>query len=309
MSQKSESNTITQQQQQQPQVLNDTWQQCIETLYLIGYGIQDSMKLRYAINRVLQSETLKKNIIQCVLLNGILFLGTYLVYLFAITPMLTYLLHYFPTLTNMFSFIYFLLWVYPVYIFSLIANSKWYTEIAKEAFLRSGFQEDSNSNSNSNSTILSKTVDEIYRNLLFGVFLGLSVVIAFIPYTNTLNFILLTWLYSFWCFDYKWILRGKWNLLQRLKYFESHWAYMFGYGFLFNLTSFFFPTLIGNGIFALLYPLFIILAVSAKPRKLENRRGLLPKQIPIFVIPEFFVNVILKRFVIQKASNSYSSNK
>ncbi|KAM9978633.1 hypothetical protein ACTFIY_012388 [Dictyostelium cf. discoideum] len=276
--------------------IDNTIPQVKEMFKLIWLGVADSMKLKGAIIRTIKSEVLRKNFIHCIFLNGIIFLGTYLIYLYWVSPMLNYLLNHFPTLSNMFTIIYFSLWVYPVYIFSIIANSKWYTEIAKESFVISG----RTTFANSTNGILSTFVDEIYRNLLFGVILVMSAIIAFIPYTNFINFVIITWLYSFWCFDYKWILRGKWNLLQRIQYFETHWAYMFGYGLIFTTCSFFFPMLIGNAIFSILYPLFIILSISAKPTKMVNQDGILPKQIPIFYVPEIIVNVILKLYVKYK---------
>ncbi|EFA84391.1 hypothetical protein PPL_03469 [Heterostelium album PN500] len=271
--------------------------QLIEVLQLIYLGVRDSFKVMLAFKILLHSKSLKRLYYNCILLNGIIFLGSYLVYLYWAHPTLEYLLSQFPTLSNIFSIIYCLLWVYPVYIFSMVLNSKWYTEIAAEAFRISGFR--NTGGPASVNRLLSSIVDEIYRNLMFGVFLVLSVIIAFIPYTSLINFVLITWLYSFWCFDYKWILRGKWSLMQRLTYFESHWAYMFGYGAVFTLASFFFPLLIGNAIFSLLYPMFIILSVGAKPIKM-TKKGLLPKQIPIFYASEKIVNVLLKSFILKK---------
>jgi len=288
----------------------NTIPQIKETLRLIGYGIRDSMNLKYSVLRVYDSTVLKVNFINCIFLNGIIFLGTYLVYLYWVSPMISYLLYHFPALSNVFSIIYFSLWVYPVFIFSIIANSKWYTEIAKESFKVSGHQ----AVSSSNNGVLSSLVDEIYRNMLFFVIIAISFFMAFIPYTSFINFTLVTWLYSFYCFDYKWILRGKWSLLQRITYFETHWAYMFGYGFLFTAASFFFPLLIGNAVFSILYPLFIISAVISKPMKMTNTDGLLPKQIPIFFIPQKCVNVLLKFYVQyqnnrkQKSSSSPTSS-
>ncbi|GAM28250.1 hypothetical protein SAMD00019534_114260 [Acytostelium subglobosum LB1] len=284
-----------------PSTEYDTIGQLIEMIKVIGYGVRDSFKVPLAFKILLHSKTLKKLYYNCILLNGIIFLGSYLVYLYWVDPTLEYLLQQFPILSNIFSMIYCLLWVYPVYIFSMVLNSRWYTEIAAEAFRITGFK--NTGGPTSVNRLLSGIVDEIYRNIMFGVFLLLSVVIAFIPYTSLINFVLVTWLYSFWCFE------GRWTLMQRLTYFESHWAYMFGYGAVFTLTSFFFPVLIGNAIFALLYPMFIIMSVVAKPIKIV-KKGPLPKQIPIFYIPEKIVNILLKTFVLKKnASSSSSSSK
>jgi hypothetical protein len=42
-----------------------------------------------------------------------------------------------------------------------------------------------------------------------------------------LNFVLLSWLYALYCFDYKWSLHGV-QLQQRIAYFERHWAFFLG---------------------------------------------------------------------------------
>lgn len=42
-----------------------------------------------------------------------------------------------------------------------------------------------------------------------------------------LNFVLLSWLYALYCFDYKWSLHGV-QLQQRVAYFERHWAFFLG---------------------------------------------------------------------------------
>ena len=42
-----------------------------------------------------------------------------------------------------------------------------------------------------------------------------------------LNFVLLSWLYALYCFDYKWSLHGV-ALQQRIAYFERHWCFFLG---------------------------------------------------------------------------------
>ncbi|EGG14107.1 hypothetical protein DFA_11871 [Cavenderia fasciculata] len=284
------SSTTTTIEQDEGNTINNQLLQFYEVLTLIYYGIRDSFKVMLAFKILLRSKSLQSHYKHCIMLNGIIFLGSYLVYQYWVDPTLAYLLQQIPALSDIVSIIYCLLWIYPVYIFSIAANSKWYSQIASESFRISGFR---NTNGPASvNRILSGIVDEIYRNLMFGVFLVMSVIIAFIPYTSPINFVLVTWLYSFWCFDNKWILRGKWTLMQRITYFELHWAYMFGYGFVFTLASFFFPMLIGNAIFSLLYPMFIILSVGAKPIKM-TRKGILPKQIPIFYVSEKIIDIKL----------------
>lgn len=42
-----------------------------------------------------------------------------------------------------------------------------------------------------------------------------------------LNVLFLSWLYAYYCFDYKWALEGV-RLPNRLHFFECNWAYFAG---------------------------------------------------------------------------------
>jgi etoposide-induced 2.4 mRNA len=42
-----------------------------------------------------------------------------------------------------------------------------------------------------------------------------------------LNVLLLSWLYAYYCYDYKWALQGA-RLPQRLAFFEAQWAFFAG---------------------------------------------------------------------------------
>jgi hypothetical protein len=48
-----------------------------------------------------------------------------------------------------------------------------------------------------------------------------------IPAGPVLNVLLLSWLYAYYCYDYKWALQGA-RLPQRLAFFEAHWAFFAG---------------------------------------------------------------------------------
>ena len=56
-----------------------------------------------------------------------------------------------------------------------------------------------------------------------------------------------------------------WRLETRLDFFERRWSYFAGFGCPAALLGVLFPRLVASGVFALSFPLFIILAVIAKP--------------------------------------------
>lgn len=71
---------------------------------------------------------------------------------------------------------------------------------------------------------------------------------------RTLYTVMLSWLYAYYCFDYKWSL-GRWSLDQRLHHFETHWAYFAGFGFPCTLAASLLPGLVGEGVMSALFPL------------------------------------------------------
>ena len=83
-------------------------------------------------------------------------------------------------------------------------------------------------------------------------------------------FVASCWLASLYCFEYRWVFLG-WNSHQRLSYFESHWLYFCGFGFPIAFLSYTSPTFIDNGIFALIFPFFILTSSVASPQGLPVR--------------------------------------
>uniref|UniRef100_A0A6N2M9I7 Uncharacterized protein n=1 Tax=Salix viminalis TaxID=40686 RepID=A0A6N2M9I7_SALVM len=71
---------------------------------------------------------------------------------------------------------------------------------------------------------------------------------GFIPYIGkALNFVLLSWMYAYYCFEYKWNLSDV-ALDRRLDFFESNWAFFSGFGSPCVLAIFFFSPLVSYGV-------------------------------------------------------------
>ncbi|RLN89973.1 hypothetical protein BBJ28_00006310 [Nothophytophthora sp. Chile5] len=101
--------------------------------------------------------------------------------------------------------------------------------------------------------------DEMYRAILVAFFLLQTVLSYLIPVIGpATSFIHLSWLYSLYCFEYKWSLAG-WSLERRLAHLEQNWAYFAGFGSPFTLATFFVPNFVSKGIFALLFPVVRVL--------------------------------------------------
>eukprot|EP00268_Persea_americana_P059765 TRINITY_DN7379_c1_g1_i1.p1 TRINITY_DN7379_c1_g1~~TRINITY_DN7379_c1_g1_i1.p1 ORF type:complete len:142 (-),score=21.76 TRINITY_DN7379_c1_g1_i1:214-639(-) len=114
---------------------------------------------------------------------------------------------------------------------------------------------------------------------------------GFIPYIGkAINFLLLSWMYAYYSFEYKWNL-SELSLDKRLDFFESNWAFFAGFGSPCVLAIFFFPPLVSYGVMALLFPLFVLTATGTQEeqvidyqRRSWRIRGL--QKLPIFYVAD-----------------------
>ncbi|XP_059653548.1 protein EI24 homolog isoform X2 [Cornus florida] len=188
--------------------------------------------------------------------------------------------------------LFYVLWFYPLYIFSIILSNicfkimcqSRYTDIAKYGFAAVGkngsnvTEPSSQKVSTSRSTtLLDKPTDiegvmigvaeQVYSVLLLSFFFLEVYVTGFIPYVGkALNFLLLCWMYAYYCFEYKWNLSGL-SLERRLDFFESNCAFFAGFGSPCVLAIFFFSPLVSYGVMAILFPLFVLTATSTDADK------------------------------------------
>ncbi|KAJ8755612.1 hypothetical protein K2173_022207 [Erythroxylum novogranatense] len=229
---------------------------------------------------------------QCFLLNGFIFLGSIFVLDSFVTPTLQWILPdrcseissqescSFDIILKRYSFLrhgliqlLYLFWFYPLYLFSFILSSLWYNDIAKYGFGAMGRNELNVLEPTASSEVIkSETTplrekpdglggimigigEQVYSALL-GIFFFLEVyATGFIPYVGkAINFILLSWMYAYYCFEYKWNL-SEVPLDRRLDFFESNWAFFAGFGSPCVLAIFFFSPLVSYGVMAILFPL------------------------------------------------------
>lgn len=112
--------------------------------------------------------------------------------------------------------------------------------------------------------------DEIYRTVIQLVMAVEAALLYLVPSVGpVLSFACICWLYALYCFEYTWMNRG-WGLASRLRYFEERWSYFAGFGAPFAAATFFWPQIVGAGVFAVLFPAFVIMAVNADPETVAS---------------------------------------
>lgn len=124
---------------------------------------------------------------------------------------------------------------------------------------------------------------------------------GFIPYVGTtINFLLLSWMYAYYCFEYKWNL-SELSLDKRLDFFESNWGFFLGFGSPCVLAIFFFSPLVSYGVMAILFPLFVLTAAGTQAEQVvetitRSWGGSGPGRIHIFYVADTISMLLLQFF-------------
>ncbi|KAD6795484.1 hypothetical protein E3N88_06380 [Mikania micrantha] len=277
---------------------------------------------------------------QCFLLNGFIFLGSIFILRYLILPTLERILPcgipdgyqeqcisempirlYAFLRLGLLQLIY-ALWFYPLYIFSFILSTIWYNDIAQFGLtvtakdgpanlIQSSQREPSTSQ---NATPVDKPTDlgrvmigiaeQGYSILLLTFFFLEVYLTGFVPYIGkALNFVLLSWMYAYYCFEYKWNFSGL-RLDKRLDFFESNWAFFAGFGSPCVLAIFFFSPLVSYGVMAVLFPMFVLTAAGSDADSVVNAdktewRGQELGKLPIFYAADKLLMRILSLFPVE----------
>ncbi|CAA2993683.1 protein EI24 homolog [Olea europaea var. sylvestris] len=316
----------------------------ISLLWLEGF--REACCFHRVITYCFRSKELAIRMGQCFLLNGFFFLGSIFILRSFIIPTLQWILPdgclqitsqescSIGGILRLYSFLrfwlvqlFYVFWFYPLYIFSFILNTIWYNDIAKFGFfaIEKGYS-GTKSSSQNNLPAEQNTADrddkatdfegvmigiaeQVYSILLLSFFFLEVYVTGFIPYIGkTLNFLLLSWMYAYYCFEYKWNFSGL-RLDKRLDFFESNWAFFAGFGGPCVLAIFLYSPLVSYGVMAILYPLFVMTAtgteadkVITSQRKKWKGEGL--GRIPIFVSADYLSMKVLLLFPLQQVQST-----
>ncbi|PWA84536.1 etoposide-induced 2.4 [Artemisia annua] len=269
-------------------------------------GFREACCLHRVVIYCLRSKELMIRTGQCFLLNGFIFLGSIFILRSLIIPTLQWILPsgvvdgyeeqcssempirlYAFLRLGLLQLIY-VLWFYPLYIFSFILSTIWYNDIAQFGLTVTGNGGPTNSSSYSqqepstsqNASHVDKPTNigrvmigiaEQGYSLLLLTFFFLEVYLTgFVPYIGkALNFLLLSWMYAYYCFEYKWNFSGL-SLQKRLEFFESNWAFFAGFGSPCVLAIFFLSPLVSYGTMAVLFPLFVLTAAGSDADSIVN---------------------------------------
>jgi len=248
-------------------------------------GVCDAVTLDQCVFFLARSEVIRFRTLQCFMLNGVIFLGSILLFNWAVDPVLSMMRRLVQDdeawttefVVASFSVLYKVLWIYPIYCISFILNTVMYQEVADSALALLQHKPPRP------SPPLERLINEAFRMLVNFVYIIETNLLYYVPVCGpALYFVHSCWLASVYCFEYRWV-HQRWTSAARLDYFERHWLYFAGFGFPVSFVSFLCPRFIDAGVFALLFPIFVLTASRAEPREL--RKWPAPVQrLPVFMV-------------------------
>ncbi|KAG9097816.1 hypothetical protein FRC06_007162 [Ceratobasidium sp. 370] len=151
------------------------------------------------------------------------------------------------------------------------------------------------------SGMLNAIATSAYRFILIFSSMFVSLVLSYVPVLGpTAAFIFVCWIDAFYCFEFTWIAKGM-RLSECVRYEEERWAYFlaFGKSCLPSTAMCMSGSSLANAaVFALVYPAYIIMAMSAKPKPDNPYQPLPPSEhdTPDPVFPSPFVPIRIPFF-------------
>ncbi|GLC43313.1 hypothetical protein PLESTF_000416800 [Pleodorina starrii] len=265
------------------------------------WGVRESLHVHRCIVFLVldNSKALGRSILQCLLLNGGILLGSILAWEGALAPLVGWLMRNLvaPCLgalparaaEALLHLGYQGLWLLPVYLVTMLVSCGIYNDIARTAYMvkqqqqqlqqqRTGGQAAAGHRPVGQSPAgggggggLENVAQEVYRVVLFCVFFAEVSTVGRLPYVGqALNVLLLSWLYAYYCYDYKWGLQGV-HLTERLAYFERRWAFFAGFGLPMALSTVLLSFYQGAAVLAILFPVYILVSCDSDVNAVHDR--------------------------------------
>ena len=273
-------------------------------------GLIDSVSFHRATVVLVRCPKVRSKLIQCLLLNGIIFLGSIFVFHWILAPVLSRLISLIllskhgvdqmqEVITNWLAWVYYSLWIAPLYIVTFILNTIWYRDIAIDSVdffsKRVPATNPPVTGESATSSLPFQIADILLRSLFNLVYLGYLTVLA--PY-RILYAISLAFLISFNAFEFKY---RQFTFSQKIELIESHWVYFLSFSLWVAILVTEFPTMVENGLLGVLFPFLLINASSAgKPIPVMVPSDPLHRwtlgwfsKLPVFIVVEKLTDVIV----------------
>lgn len=159
-------------------------------------------------------------------------------------------------------------WLYPLIAGSYLMASSWSVGVAESAFLAHNIRP------SPRKEYGVFWLEQLVRLVLIVNYSIACFAIQMVPWIGpACAFLLMSFVDGYFCFEQVWVVRG-WSMEKRLRFAESHWSYLIGFGIPSTLVSFFHPSgLLNMMLFMLVFPFCTILAFLGDPQPQSTSFG------------------------------------
>ncbi|KAJ3568878.1 hypothetical protein NP233_g5427 [Leucocoprinus birnbaumii] len=258
-------------------------------------GLYDSFRVNALFNTIASDAKIRANLFKSLLLNSL-----------SVTSIYTYdiLLH--PLVKDQERWLhrnlgrfYQVLWLLPIVGISFYLNMSWCNVIAKRTYVLHYGSRAVAQPPRTYSNLLNQVATSAYRVVMVFTSVVVSYALKKIPYIGSgLEFAFICWVDSYYFFESVWINRG-YSFSGRIRHLEERWAYYFA--FVYEGLPSAIICMLGTGLasfalFALVFPLYIILATHARPTPINPFNPTSQEDSDVIRHPTPFIPIRLRVF-------------
>jgi etoposide-induced 2.4 mRNA len=268
-------------------------------------GIWDSFQIFNIHNIILSSPKMMNNIKNCLLLNGVIFIGSILFYNNIIDPFTKYI-SMFGLFANLGKYFFYIFWLIPIFIACNILTTFWIDEIYFESLEIIEKSKDIKVEGQDLVTVVSNQIERII--LVVSFILTISVINLF-PQLTILRYMVTSILNSLYVFEYILIQKYIRNYKSIMYFIESKIFYFLGFGMLFTvMVNIINSFTINSAIFLIAFPFFLITSVKVNNvRFQQNEPENINKLYFLYPLEKFYdFEIFILSFIFTKYKNKSS---
>jgi etoposide-induced 2.4 mRNA len=231
-------------------------------------GIADSLQI-FNIYDIVSHPKISNNIINCILLNGFLFIGSIMLYSIIIEPIISYILKIttFGYFLYVGVYFYYIVWLIPIYLVCNVVTSFKIDEI----YFDSIELIDNNKNEKIAVDGITAISNQLTRLLIVICFIIYINILNFIPYLGFMKYVIMCILNSLYVFEYILLQKYIRDYKSIMIFIENKFFYFLGYGMLLTLMINTIDSVtINSAIFLMAFPFFLIASIKINNKRFGN---------------------------------------
>lgn len=276
-------------------------------------GIWDSFKIFTIYDIIFKNKKIYNNVMNCILLNGLLFIGSMILYIYVLGNIIDYItprmaiISYFLVIGKYF---YYFFWLIPVFILCNIITTFWTDEIYFECLETIESNKNIKVEGQDFVTIISNQIERLLIVVCFAIFIAITNFFSFVPGVFILKYVTMSILNSVYVFEYILLQKYIRNYKSIMYFIENKFFYFLGFGMILTvMINIIDSVTINSSIFLIAFPFFLIASVKVNNIRFQEYRVISKKSLVFFYLIEKFYNIGIKLLsILFEKFKNYKSN-